>query len=125
MFKDEKQDEIMYPQYRYVDCYCPKHAKVMVGLKANGYLNILTIPILVFIVFLFLLSNIPILARISYATPFILIPILLSSFSYRNAKRTMLKAGHSAYCSKRIGYLAVIHAGVYSYLVIMKEKKEK
>lgn len=118
-------DEKRYTSNRYVNCYCNKHANVLVGMKMFGYFNILLgLPSVVLLSMLFTFANIPILAKIGILTAIIGTTVLLPFLSYRDGKKMMLKANHTPECAHKIGRLIAIHGGGYSSFVIMRNKDD-
>lgn len=107
---------------RYVNCYCEKNAKVSVGMKFVGYMNVvLGIPIVIFLFLFFLSSNTTLWFKMVFIIPLLLASILLPRSYYKSAKSIMMNAGHSERCSRRVGYLAAIHGGGYGDVVILEE----
>lgn len=124
--QDAKFDEKIYRSMRYVDCYCDKHARVLVGAKIQGYMNIgLGIPIFAFFFFFILFLDISLLIKASILIPLSLLCILLPRSLYKDGKKMMLENGHTEYCAHKIGRLITIHGGIYSPFTIMKDEKKQ
>lgn len=122
---EDKFDEKTYKSMQYVDCYCDKHAKVLVGMKLYPYVNAVVLVGATWFLWLFLPSTIPLVAKLAMLVVFGLAGLLLLSF-YKDGKKMMIKAGHSEDCGRKIGRLVMLHAGTYSPFVIMKDiTKEK
>lgn len=117
-------DKKMHKSFNYTDCTCNKRAKVLVGMKLYPYTNSLLLIVLAVFLIQFLTSNIPGFAKLILIAITILIFLLYTSI-YKDGKKMMLQANHSKPCSKRIGRLVALHAGMYSPYTIMKVKKGK
>lgn len=122
---DEKMDEKRYNSQKYVDCYCTKHAEVLVGMKMFNVLNIFCSGVALFFFTIILIGHAELWIKVVVLVPFAGICILLPRWYYINAQKIMIKAGHSDSCSKKIGFLAALYAGGYSNFTIMKAKVDK
>jgi hypothetical protein len=119
-----KFDEKIYKSMRYVGCYCGKHAKVLVGAKIQGYMNVgLGVPIAVFFFFFILLLDISLLIKAGILIPLSLLCILLPRSLYKDGRKMMLENGHTEFCARKIGRLVMVHGGIYSPFTIMKNDK--
>ena len=119
-----KFDENIYSSMRYVSCYCDKHAKVLVGMKAYPFINIAALIGAVLFLASFLPSNIPVFAKLILVGIVGLVS-LLPLYMYKTGKSMMLEAGHTDACAQKIGRLVMLHAGTYSPFTIMKKTNEK
>lgn len=121
---ENKFNEKIYSSMRYVDCYCNKHARVLVGMKLYPFVNTLALLGVVVLLALFLPSTIPLAVKVGMLVVLGLVSLLPISF-YKDGKKMMLKAGHTEICGQKIGRLVALHGGTYSPYTIMKKGKGK
>lgn len=115
--------EKRYITEKYVWCTCKKHQEVCVGMKYYKYTNILILPfILVFVIALMASSSKDWYMPVT-ALGIALFLILVPRSYYVDAKKDMLKEGHSKECSEKIAKLVVLHAGMWSNFRIMRGNK--
>lgn len=118
--------EKRYKSYKYVHCYCAKEGDILVGTKLYRFVNILfVIPASVILSVMVIMGSTTVAAttKTALVVGIILMPTLLSRVAYSNAKREMLKAGHTTACGRKIAYLTVLYNGPWSEFRIMKNKE--
>lgn len=116
--------EKRYIGNKYVDCYCSKHANVLVGTDVYIVFNAFAFVVAIVFTILGLFSHINILHKLTLIFLFGIPAIALPFFFYKDAKKTMLKAGHSEGCSRKIAKMVTPRASLWSDFEIMKDKDD-
>ena len=116
--------EKRYKTNKYVHCYCQKNEDILIGIKLYRLVNILLmIPACVFFCALVVVGSLAPMVKLIAVACIILLPTLVARSFYSNAKREMLRAGHTEYCSNKIARLVTLYAGTSSEFRIMKDKE--
>jgi hypothetical protein len=115
--------EKRYKLNEYVDCYCDKHANILVGFTYFKYLNILSVVIFAVLTIWGLLVGINMWYEL-LSFLFFVMAILFIPIDYRTTKAKMLKAGHSEECSRKIARMYTLRASLWSDFKIMEDKDD-
>lgn len=120
---EDKFDVKRYKSMRYVDCFCDKHASVLVGLKGYPYVNAVgSVCIIAFLLFL-VQPFTPLFVKAIAVIALGLLIVFVRSVYY-DGKKMMTRAGHTDFCGQKIGRLITLYVGPYSPYTIMKDDKE-
>lgn len=113
-----------YITNKYVRCYCSKDEDILVGMKPYRFVNTFFLPLVVLgLCALIVILDASLLVKVVSVLGVILFFVLLSRSYYSHAEKEMLLGGHSEECSRKIAYLALLYAGLWSEFKIMKNKE--
>lgn len=104
---------------KYIRCSCQKHQKILVGIKAYKYSNILGLVVIPPVIVLLVLAKDPFAIGIALILTAIVILVPLSI--YRGTMKRMLQLGHTQQCSKRVALLEITYHGRYSSFKIIED----
>lgn len=116
--------EKRYKTYKYVYCYCSKQDQIQVGVDGYKYLTTIGIvggPTLTLLV---LFSPVSIQSKLIAIFLLGLPAIGAPLYSYFDTKKTMLKAGHSEKCSRKITFMYMLRASLWSEFKIMTSEDD-
>jgi hypothetical protein len=116
--------EKTYKSYKYIDCHCSRHDQIQVGVDGYKYLNSIAILGGLAITFIIVFSQISLQASLFAIFLFGLPATVAPLYNFLETKRIMLLAGHSESCSRRVAFMYMLRASIWSEFRIMKEKDD-
>lgn len=125
MNQGQEVPEKRYAGNKYTNCYCSKRKQVLVGTEIYKYLNAFAAVAGPTLALLVLFSGVDIQYKLLFVLVFVLPVITIPILNYRDAKKTMLKTGHSEECSSKIARMVTFRASLWGdRLKIMKSKDD-
>lgn len=123
--QDQEVPEKRYAGNKYTNCYCSKYNQVLVGTEIYKYLNAFAVVVGPILALLTLFSGVDIQDKVLFILVFVVPVIIIPLLNYRDAKKTMLKTGHSEECSNKIARMVTFRASLWGdRLKVMKSKDD-
>lgn len=116
--------EKRYHGNRYVHCYCEQDKDILVGSKMFAVLNPLGFIFSMAVVVWVLQTPADWMTKTGITLVLGVSWWVMIFVNYYYSKKTLLDAGHTVMCSRKIGLIALLHSSLWSDFKIMKEKDD-
>lgn len=109
---------------KYVHCYCNKDTEVLVGIKLYAWINPIGSGVgAAFVVWAFI-ADVDIVVKLG-AFSLMGLPWLVGYMaSYYNAKRKMLKHGHSPECSRKVARSVMVYSSLWTEFKFIEKEDD-
>ena len=104
-------------------CYCDKHVTIQYGLRVLPYINLLAYPWVLWFLFLIAFSKMDFLPKLAFIFVISVFLFFIPVTMFVSAQKKMLKADHSARCSRRVAMRRMLYFGEFSVFAIVEDGK--